>query len=293
MKPTEIITSEKPFFDPGAGTSQTSTGGVSDVSVTGEVAVMKATQPVEAPGTRREDMIQKNAIQPVEAPSAGTATQPVEAPGAGPEVLLTVTGSDTVQLDQSLTGGNFPDVTGASERYEDMQNEPGSNSAAANYRDGSRERDDTADKDLSEEANFRETIKGVRPFMGWHQIPDFDSALSFLDDKPFAGSQIKPTGKVSVKLPVDEWLCRKFEKLNLTVSEDYPFRNTETGGLLGDQSVKTPMPSRWYEMHTDRSTLCSWSPEPAKLNSAFIRVARCSLPSAPASRTISQDYLRR
>ena len=65
--------------------------------------------------------------------------------------------------------------------------------------------------DLSEEAHYRETIRGVRSFMGWHQIPDFDSASSSLDDNPFAGSRVKPTGKVSVKLPVDEWLCRKFE----------------------------------------------------------------------------------
>ena len=100
--------------------------------------------------------------------------------------------------------------------------------------------------------------------MDWHQIPDFDSSSSSLDDNPFAASRVKPTGKVSVKLPVDDWLCRKFEKLNLTVSEGYPFRNTETGGLLRDQFVKTPRPSRWYVMHTDkkdsdRSTVCSWS----------------------------------
>ena len=102
----------------------------------------------------------------------------------------------------------------------------------------------------------------VRLFMGWHQIPDFDSASSSLDDNLFAGSRVKPTAKVSVKLPIDEWLCRKFEKLNLTLSEGYPSRNTETGGLLRDQFVKTPSPSRWYEMHTykkdsDRSTVCS------------------------------------
>ena len=81
------------------------------------------------------------------------------------------------------------------------------------------------------------------------------------------------------------------------MSEGYPSRNTETGGLLRYQFVKTPRPSRWYEMHTDkkdsdRFTVCSWFLELAKLNSAFSRVARCSLPSAPASRTISQDTLR-
>ena len=43
----------------------------------------------------------------------------------------------------------------------------------------------------------------------------------------------------------------------------------------------------------DRSTVCSWSPEPAKLNSAFSRVARRNLPTAPPSWALSQDILRR
>ena len=86
------------------------------------------------------------------------------------------------------------------------------------------------------------------------------------------------------------------EKLNLTVAEGYTSRNTETAGLLRDQFVKTPRSSRWYDMHVDkkdcgRSTVCSWSPEPAKLNSAFSRVARHKLPTAPPSRALSQDIL--
>ena len=43
----------------------------------------------------------------------------------------------------------------------------------------------------------------------------------------------------------------------------------------------------------DRSTVCSWSPEPAKLNSTFSRVARRNLPTAPPSRALNQDILRR
>ena len=58
--------------------------------------------------------------------------------------------------------------------------------------------EDTTDQDLSEDANYRETIRGVRSFMGWHQIPDYDHTSSSLDDNPFAGSRAKPTGKVSV-----------------------------------------------------------------------------------------------
>ena len=75
-----------------------------------------------------------------------------------------------------------------------MQSEPGS-PTAGNFRDGSPDRqDDTADPDRSEKANCRETIRAVRSFMGWHQIPDFDSASSSLDV-----SQIKPTRKVPGK----------------------------------------------------------------------------------------------
>ena len=109
--------------------------------------------------------------------------------------------------------------------------------------------------------------------MGWHQIPEFD-IVSSTDDNPFAGSRIKPTGKVSLKLPMDDWLCRKMEKLNLTLAEGYPSKNTQTAGLLWDQFVKTPRPSRWYDMQADKkdsdsSAVRSWSPEPAKLNNAF------------------------
>ena len=111
VKPAEVITSEKPFFNSGAGTSQKSTG-VSDVIVTGpslvqtteEVPVMKATHPVEAPGMRRGVVIQQNATQPVQAPGAGTATQSVEAPSAGPEVLLTSTGNAALHVER--TGGS-------------------------------------------------------------------------------------------------------------------------------------------------------------------------------------------
>ena len=42
--------------------------------------------------------------------------------------------------------------------------------------------------------------------MGWHQIREFDSESS-ADDNPFAGSRAQPTGKVSVKLPVETTGC--------------------------------------------------------------------------------------
>ena len=112
-----------------------------------------------------------------------------------------------------------------------LQSEPGSPfdcNVQGDSPDKDFARDDSADQELSEEGSYRETIRGVKSFMGWHQIPDFDSALSSFDDNPFAGSRAQPTGKVSIKLPVDDWLCRKLEKLNLTISEGYPSRNAET-----------------------------------------------------------------
>ena len=48
-----------------------------------------------------------------------------------------------------------------------------------------------------------------------------------------------------------------------------------------------------YRQDSDKSTVCSWSRELAKLNSAFSRVARRSLPAAPPSWALSQDILRR
>ena len=128
--------------------------------------------------------------------------------------------------------------------------------------------------------------------MGWHQIPDFDSSSSSLDDNPFAGSRAQATGKVSIKLPADDWLCRKLEKLNELS------KNSETAGLLRDQFMKMPRSSKWYNIYTDKkdfvkSKVSSWSPDPAKLNSSFRRIARHSLSSAPSSQSINQDTLRR
>ena len=45
----------------------------------------------------------------------------------------------------------------------------------------------------------------------------------------FASTSSQPTSKVSVKVLVDEWLCRKIEKLNVTVQEGNPSRSSETG----------------------------------------------------------------
>ena len=102
------------------------------------------------------------------------------------------------------------------------------------------------DQELSAEQTYKETICGVRSFMGWSQIHKFDLASS-QDDNPFAWSRTSHTCKVLVKVPIDDWLCRKFG--NLPVQEGYPSHTSETAGLNRDQFVKPPNTLKWYDVH--------------------------------------------
>ena len=53
------------------------------------------------------------------------------------------------------------------------------------------------DPDLapSEEQTYRETMSGIRSFMGWSHIPEMDTTASRSEDNPFAGPKAHPTGK--------------------------------------------------------------------------------------------------
>ena len=93
VKPAEVITSQKPFFYPGASTSKLA----ESAGVTGP-SLVQATGDAVPP---RGDEIQQNVTQPVEAAGAGMATQPVEAPGAGPDVLPSGTGDAALSADQT------------------------------------------------------------------------------------------------------------------------------------------------------------------------------------------------
>ena len=251
QKPAKVVTNEKPFFQPKADTSKMSTGAVtqpvevftsaSPVQATGDIAAsMTATQLVEAPGTKRGSAasmtttrpgIVRVATQPVEAPSAWKATQPIEAPGARSEVQPT--GSvDGSAVDRSLTSKRTvaDDNTGVSDTEDVLNSEPASPAVFSDQEvlsDRGLPKDNELDQEFSEEANYRETMRVV--------------------------CSIMPTMKVSIKLPADDWLCRKLEKLNFTIAEGYSSRNAETAGLLRDQFVKTPRSYRWYNMHTDKN----------------------------------------
>ena len=160
------------------------------------------------------------------------------------------------------------------------------------------------DQTLSEEQTYRETMSGIRAFMGWTHIPEVDTAASTADDNPFAGPKSQPSGKVSVSMPTDEWLCSKMGKLNLTLMEGYPSRSSEAGGLLKDQFVRPPRSqAKWYSFapnqekpgHDTGKTVSTWSTDASKINSTYSRIAKAAgiTSTPPASRQISQDNLRR
>ena len=108
------------------------------------------------------------------------------------------------------------------------------------------------DQPVSEEQNYRDTMQGMRSFMGWSHIPEMDSTASTSDDNPFAGPKTVTPGKVSVKMPTEDWLCRKLAKLNLTLVEGYPSRGSEAGGLAKDVFLRPARTqSKWYGLHTD------------------------------------------
>ena len=135
------------------------------------------------------------------------------------------------------------------------------------------------EQSLSEEQSYRETMRGIRSYMGWQRIPDTDSGATTSEDNPFAGPKLHTPGKTSVNLPTDEWLCRKMSKLNITLAQGYPTRTSEAAGLLRDQFVRPPKSQqKWYGFHPNPKkdsdqTVFSWHTGASRLNSTYLRIA--------------------
>ena len=144
-------------------------------------------------------------------------------------------------------------------------------------------------------------MRGIRSFMGWTHIPDLDTSTGSSEDNTFAGPKLQTPGKISVQLPTDEWLCRKLSKLNLTLTDGYPSRSAEAGGLQRDQFLKPPRSqAKWYGCHPQQKSdtteiVTTLSTDSSKLNSGYLRIARQAgiATSPPKSRPISQDTLRK
>ena len=152
------------------------------------------------------------------------------------------------------------------------------------------------DQAHSAEHTYRETVRGIRSYMDWSNIPDMDSSNTASDDNTFSGLKVPVPGKVSVQIPTEDWLCRKLSKLNLTLFEGYPSHSSEAGSLMKDQFLRpAKSQSKWYKLFSDHkvdpSAVSTWSTHSSKLNSCYSRIARQSglTSTPPASRHISQE----
>ena len=166
--------------------------------------------------------------------------------------------------------------------------------------------DSTEAPKQTEEMSYRETVRSVRSYMGWHDIPAFETTFSEPDksNNPWKGKNPRKLTRVSVAMPPDDWLCQKLERLNLTALEGYPSRSQDSAGLKKDQFIKVPKSQlKWYSMHLVKPdgphrpghTVFSWRNTEVKVNSQFPRLTRASAyPSTgPPSRPIAQESLRR
>ena len=164
--------------------------------------------------------------------------------------------------------------------------------------------DSTEAPEQTEDMTYRETVRSVISFMGWHHIPTFESDYSEPDksNNLWKGKQPRKPTRISVAMPPDDWLCQTLEQLNLMVAEGYPSRAQDSAGLKHDQFIKVPKSqSRWYKMHLMKPegphrpgrSVFSWHNTEAKVNSQFPRITRASAyPSTgPPSRPISQESL--
>ena len=160
-----------------------------------------------------------------------------------------------------------------------------------------------SDKVLSEDQNYRKTVRGVRAFIGWTHIPDLEYSPASRTDNPWVGHRAQPVGKVSVDLPPEDWLCRKLETLNLVLIEGYPSKSSEPGGLHVDHFLRPPKSqNRWYGIHPAEpkdplrpgKSVNTWPNDTARLNSAFPRICKPSVANShPPGRPIAQDTLRK
>ena len=88
-------------------------------------------------------------------------------------------------------------------------------------------------------------MRGIQSYMRWSHVPDLDTSVATSEDNPFADPKKQSSGKVSVQMPSKDWLCRKLNRLNITLVEGYLSCSSETGGLLKDHSCdqQNPKPS--------------------------------------------------
>ena len=57
---------------------------------------------------------------------------------------------------------------------------------------------------ISQYQNYRETVRGVRAFMGWSHISDLEYSPTTRANNPWIGHRTQPKRQVSVLLPLED-----------------------------------------------------------------------------------------
>ena len=191
--------------------------------------------------------------------------------------------------DQTFTGSGtcaFPPATEV-DPYEQVSEDDMERSVTFSGSDDGQLSDSTETPEQTEDMSYRETVRSIRSFMGWHHIPAFETDYSEPDksNNPWKGKNPRKPTRISVAMPPDDWLCQKLERLNLTVAEGYPSRSQDLAGLKRDQFIKVPKSQeKWYKMHLLKSdglhrpgrSVFNWRNTEAKVNSQFPRITRAS-----------------
>ena len=270
----------------------------------------KSAKPAAAAGS--SDQIAMDPIPPLKTGVPGPGLQVLEKPEETVSSFTSVTSlwSDSQPV---ITGPQHPSASASFAPDSFVQPDPALSDGEPlldRSDKGSGEEGELSDSEVvekNEEMNYRETVRSVRAFLGWSHIPDFETAAGDTDNRshnPWKGKHPRRTGKVSVELPADDWLCYKMEKLNTRAAEGYPSRSQEAAGLKQDQFIRTPKSqAKWYTQFRLKQdgnqrlgrTIFGWSGSEARLNSQFSRIAKISSypSSGPASRPIPQEILRR
>ena len=65
-------------------------------------------------------------------------------------------------------------------------------------------------QEVTEDMNYRETVRSVRSFMGWNHFPVFEADFGEPDksNNPWKGKVPKRSARVSVAMPPDDWLSK-------------------------------------------------------------------------------------
>ena len=166
----------------------------------------------------------------------------------------------------------------------------------------------------TEQMSYRETVRSVCAYMGWHHIPTFKTNYSELhkSNNSWKGKNPRKPTRISVAMLPDDFLCQKLERLNLTVAEGYPSRSQDSAGLKRDQFIKIPKSqAKCYTMHLLKPdgphrpgrSVFSWRNTESKVNSQFPKITKASAyqstgpPCIPISQetvlSVGKDCLRR